>query len=289
MFRFADPACGEVVFEDGIQRVDELAARHRVARLPGSSVHGGSACRSPLAHSGYPVASKHQGHMKQLCTPDHEGKVEAVEVVVFNHVGIERLDTRAQLRQEGRLGEVIHDAGGLQNLRRSVGSPEGDEENPVDVGIEPGGLEIELHPPQVVEGEPAEVGTPRAHRVLLLRREREHGLRAELADMAQRLPEPAGRTGEQRAGELPSVGGEDLEAERTRTVELAEGDLIRGRVAGALRPESGAEMSQIHQRREQQPGPEPNLLARERTALRGAPPERHPAFGLGRDRDDAGR
>jgi hypothetical protein len=87
--------------------------------------------------------------------------------MVLDHVGIAGSDSGHeagdQIGLRCRLG-----ARGLQRLRAAIRQPHRDQEDPIAARIEPGGLEIKLQPPQVVEHHAAEVGAARRHQVLFL-------------------------------------------------------------------------------------------------------------------------
>jgi len=88
-----------------------------------------------------------------------ERKVEAVQVVLLDHVGVGVGDRQGEAPDQVRLrGPAL--AAGLDRPHAPVGVAHGDEEDPVAGRVEPRRLEVELHPLQPIEREVAEVAPP---------------------------------------------------------------------------------------------------------------------------------
>src|SRR5688572_28255966 len=106
-----------------------------------------------------------------------------------------------------------------------------DEKNAVASRVEPGGLEIELRPHELVETETAKIRAPRRHQVLLFRQQREHGGFAELAQVTQRTAEPPACPAQDRSGERARVVGTYEVTKRALALELLVGDSAACRTA----------------------------------------------------------
>src|SRR5262249_24548000 len=128
-----------------------------------------------------------QRNPQQLRASLEERQIEAVQVVVLEDVRIELHDAPHETPDQIRLRRVVV-RGDLQGLRVARGGAQRDQEDAIEFGIEPRGFEVELGAPQVVESETLEVRSSRRAEVLILRRQRHHGLR-KVAEAAQRSTE----------------------------------------------------------------------------------------------------
>jgi hypothetical protein len=90
----------------------------------------------------------------------------------------------------------------------------GDEEDAAVGGVEPGGLEVELHAVEVVEGEVAEVVAPRGDEVLLLGSEGERGSLVELGEALEAAAGAAGVAVEDGGRERARVSGAETTKRR---------------------------------------------------------------------------
>jgi hypothetical protein len=213
-----------------------------------------------------------------------EGEVEAVEVVVLDDVGVGGADQGDELAEElGLVGVGV--AAGFEGGGQTSVVAHGDEEDAAVGGVEAGGLEVELEAVEVVEGEVAEVVAPGGDEVLLLGSEGEHGSLVELGEALEAAAGAAGVAVEDGGREGAGVGGGDDEAQGAGSVEGAEGDGL-GRGVGRLGDERGAEVSEVGERGEDDPGAEAELVADE--AGGGAAPDVGEAVGVGPDGDDRG-
>jgi hypothetical protein len=117
---------------------------------------------------------------EDLRAAHYERHVEAVQIVILDHVRIDRADARQEPANEIRLT-----APGVgfchERLDRARRVAQRDHENAIALGIEPGRLEIELRAREIIETEPAKIGAPGSDEVLLFRREREDARLVELA------------------------------------------------------------------------------------------------------------
>jgi hypothetical protein len=159
----------EVVAQDRVDRVDELAARRQVALLAPAAPGRRATHRGPGPQPRLAGAPERQRHAQALGARHQERQVEAVQVVVLDHVGIVRGDPRHHPAQQGRLRAVIV-ARRLEQLHLTGGRTHRNQEDAIDRRIEPGGLEVQLEAAQVVEGEVAEVRASGRHQVLLVGR-----------------------------------------------------------------------------------------------------------------------
>ena len=94
----------EVVAQHGVERVDQLAARaRRSARGGRSSVAARHAApRGALAQPRRPDAAERERHAEPARAAIEERQIEAVQVVVLDHVGIGRLHARDEPRGSDR-------------------------------------------------------------------------------------------------------------------------------------------------------------------------------------------
>lgn len=95
-----------------------------------------------------------------------EGEIEAVQVVVFQHVRISRANVRGEPADEIGFARVVVGVG-FEHERIAHGVPDRDHEDPVVPCVEAGGFEIELETVELVEWEIAKVGTAGSDEVLL--------------------------------------------------------------------------------------------------------------------------
>jgi hypothetical protein len=144
----------EVVAQDRVEGVDQLAARREVAHR---AIVDGVAAPGAAAEQARADPPERQRHAEAAGALDEERQVKAVEVVILEDIGICVADRGHQAVQERGLGGVAV-AVGLEGGDRAVGGAPGDEEDPIAGRIEAGGLEVELGPGQVGEGQVAEVG-----------------------------------------------------------------------------------------------------------------------------------
>ena len=158
-----------------------------MSKSAGSAAAGGA-----LAQSGRSGAAERKRHAEAAGAAVEEGQVEAVEVVVLDDVGIGGLDAGDEAADQVGFGGIAV-AAGFEDFGRAGRVADGDEEDAVAVGIEAGGLEVELQAVQMVEGEVAEVVAAGGDEVLLFGREGEDGLLAELAQGRRRGGRGAGR------------------------------------------------------------------------------------------------
>ena len=112
-----------------------------------------------------------------------------MQVVVLDDVRIRRFHPRHQPADQIGL-PVIPIAARLQHFCPAQMVAHRDHEDAIALGIEPGSLQIELHAVQLVEGEVAEIGSPGRDQVLLLRRQGQYSVLAQLAQLADGPPEP---------------------------------------------------------------------------------------------------
>ena len=183
----------EVVAQHRVERVDQLAPGRDEpdpARRIGAA--GSPAARAALPQSRRPDPPERERHAEEARAPVEERQVEAVQVVVLDHVRIGGLHPRDQpADQVGLAGIAV--AARLEHLGRARRIAHRDHEDAIARGIEPGRLEIELHAAQLVEREIAEVVAPGRDQVLLLRRQREHGVLAQLAQVPDAPSQPPRR------------------------------------------------------------------------------------------------
>ena len=162
----------------------------------------------------------------------------------------------------------------------------GDEEDAIPAGIEPRGLEVELQPTHRVERQIAKVGAAGGDEVLLLGRQRQHRRLAELAQMRQRAAEAPRCAAENGGHQRASGVGAHEEPQRSRAVQLAEGDAGPALAFGG---EVASEVDQIVEAVEQDPGTKAVVLSHERAGRGHAAPRHRASVRLGPHRDNAGR
>ena len=128
-------------------------------------------------------AAKGQPDVVDARAGDEEGQVEAVQVVVLDHVGVTLADQRAEAAdQVGLCGGTSQPA--LVHVERRLQPGvilHRDEEDRVTFRVQAGGFEVELEAAQCVEGQVVEVGAPAGDEVLLLRWEEEQRLIVQFA------------------------------------------------------------------------------------------------------------
>ena len=254
-------AGGEIVAADGVHGVDGLAPDQREAGAP-RALRGRAPVptrRGAPPEPGRARAPQGERHTQALRAPSQEREIEAMEVVVLHHVGIDGVDARHEAPQEIGFGGVTV-AVRRHRLRRAVGVAQRDEEDPIAIRIEAGRLQIELHPPELVEIEPAEVRPAGGHQVLLFRRERERRARPEIAHVLAGAPEPPRGAAEELPRERPPVRRVHHEAELARPLELTVSERRRRLAGGRLGPQSLTDVAEIGERREQQPRPEVDVF-----------------------------
>ena len=266
----------------------QLAAREVVH----SGVLGdGAAPRGALAQPRRPDPAERQRHAEPARATVEKRQVEAVQVVVLDHVRISGPDRRHQPADHHGFGGVAL-AVRFEDLDRARRVTQRDHEDPIALGVEPCRFEIDLHPPQVIEREIAEVGPARRHQVLLLGSQREHTGLAQLTEGIDLAPESARGPAEHRGLERPQVVRAHQIAERAGAAQGAIGDdIARAGRAGRL-PLVGAEplteMAEVVEPIEQEPRPEPHVLADEPAGFGKPSPDRGPAVALGPDGDNPG-
>jgi hypothetical protein len=260
----------EVVPQHGVERVDQLAPGRDQADPPparAGRADGDAAPGPALAQPGRADPAQRQRHAERAGAGVEERQVEAVQVVVLDHVGVGPPHPRHQRGDERRL------VGVLQDVDDAVGVTHGDEEDAVARRVEPGGLEVELQPAHVGQLEAAEVGPARRHQVLLLGRQQQRAV-AEVTHVAEPLAvAPAGRA-QHRAGERVDRRPAHHEAQLAGAVELAH-------------REPGVGLGQATDVVDQHPRPEPGRLVHQR-AVDPAPHVDQP-IALGPHPDDARR
>src|SRR5258706_473334 len=108
--------------------------------------------------------------------PVEKGKVESVEVVILDDVGVGALDAVNEAANEIRLRRVAL-AVRFEHFGGSVVVPNGNHEHSIALREESGRLQIELESMQLIEREIAKIRPAGCNEVLLLRRQLEHTLR----------------------------------------------------------------------------------------------------------------
>ena len=180
----------EVVAQHGVERVDQLAARRDEAHAPPRvgvarpMPRRAARCRSP----GGPMRPSASGTPSLRARAVEERQVEAMQVVVLDHVRIGRLHRRDQPADQVGLGGVALAARPRALRVAPAGSRTAIMKMRSRAGVEPGGLEIELQAAQLVEREVAEVRRARSRRGTAPRGQREDVLLAELAQVRDGRP-----------------------------------------------------------------------------------------------------
>ncbi len=150
-----------------------------------------------------------------------ERQVEAVQVVVLDHVGIGVADRARRAARSGRPPPRRLSPAASSTVVRPAGSRTAIMKIRSRVGIEPGGLEIELQAVQLVEREVAEVGATRRDEVLLLGRQHQRRRRAKVAQVTDTPPRPTRRGREHgRRQRLARISAHQV-AQRPGPVEFA--------------------------------------------------------------------
>ena len=271
--------------EHGVHRVDQLAPGDDVADAAFRIVGGRAPARGAPAQAGRADAAERERHPERAGAGLEERQVEAVQVVVLDDVGIRGADARDQARDEVGLGGRVV-AARLEDVDRAGVIAHGGDEDAIARRVEAGGLEIELQAVHGVEREAAEVRPSRDDEVLLLGRQQQHRAIAELADVTDRAAEPARRAVDDRRRHRRELVRADDEAQGARPGELAVGDARAGVALGA---EPVAEVLEIVEAIEDEPRPEPDLVAHELAAGGDASPHRRAAIAIRPHRDDARR
>src|SRR5262249_40604022 len=99
-----------------------------------------------------------------------------------------------------------------------------DQEDPMTIRIEARRLEVELQPAEILEREIAEVGPSGRDEILLVGREREHGIAREISEPMGWLPRSLTHAAQDRCREGPAIGPAHQVAEGSGTRKLAIGD-----------------------------------------------------------------
>jgi hypothetical protein len=167
-----------------------------------------------------------------------------VQVVVLDHVGVLRAHHGGEPADEVGLGRVALPFG-LQRGRGTVRVADSHEEDAAGLRVEPRGLEVQLHAHERVEREVAEVGAPRGDQVLLLRREREDRVCAEVAHVGEPSPHATGCSGEDGSMQGTLIVPMHAEAERPGAFERLVGEGRATRIGGGHRRESVAQMHEV--------------------------------------------
>src|SRR5262245_60488105 len=105
--------------------------------------------------------------------------------MVLYHIGVALSDERAQIFDKPRL---VASRGGLQRRGQAVCVAHRHKKDPAAVGVERGGLQVDLHPPKLIKAQPAEVDAPALHQILLDRADAE--ITVKLREAPQLLPAP---------------------------------------------------------------------------------------------------
>src|SRR6185369_3990043 len=105
------------------------------------------------------VASQEQGDSQSPRTLHQKRQIEAVQIVIFDHVRIELADPRTQLLQELCFG-VVAFARSLQRLLFAVRAAESNQKNPRMLRVQTGRFQIELQTMQRIERQLFEVRAP---------------------------------------------------------------------------------------------------------------------------------
>jgi hypothetical protein len=120
-----------------------------------------------------------------------------VQVVILDDVRIGRLHHGNQAANQIRFRRIVV-AVGLEQIDAAAPIAHRDQEDAIARGVETSGLEIDLHPVQVVEGELAKVSASARDQILLVRRQRQHVLLAQFAQAVDRPAQPARRSEQHR-------------------------------------------------------------------------------------------
>lgn len=258
----------EVVPLHGIQRIDQLSTRshksHSATALP-TLVRIVERGRRHAAPSGAHVetrgpaeSAQRQGNTECPGTSVEEGKIEAVQVVVFDHVRIGDAHALQELAIETRLRRITR-AACLEYFGLAGVIPDRDHEYSIAPRIETRRFQIELQTVQLVELKPLEIGATRRDEILLFGREREHGPRLrslQLVELADGLPPSLGGPAQNRRHQRATVRGAHEMPQRARAVQLP-----------VLKTWRGARR-QIVEMRKEEPRSKALLLTDQRPGLR---------------------
>jgi hypothetical protein len=153
-----------------------------------------------------------------------ERQVEAVQVVILDHVGIGGGDARDEPANQIGFGGVAG-AVRFEQLRCPIGKAHGDEKDPIAPGVEAGGLEIELKAAEAIEWQIAKVGAAGRDEILLFRRQHQHALLPKLAQVGE-LPAVTARRAMQdrRRKSAPVIGPHQI-PQRAIATKLTPGDV----------------------------------------------------------------
>ena len=131
----------EVVPKNRVQRIDQLAARCDEPHPPApvdAARH--AAARTALSQPRRSDPAEIERYAEQLRAAIEERQIEAMQVVVLDHVGVGCAHNRDQPRDQRCLVEAF------DQLDAPVGIAHGDHEDPIALRIETCRLEIDLHP-----------------------------------------------------------------------------------------------------------------------------------------------
>ncbi len=180
-----------------VERIDQLAPGHRVAcaahrlrALPLRSLTKHRAARSgALLEPRLAIASEQQRDPQASRALNQKRQIETVQVVIFDHIGVELADPRAQPHQE--LGFcVVALASHFHRLLLAVRAAHSHQEDSGTFRVQTGRFQIELQALNGVERQLFEISATGCQQVLFLGRQRQHCLRAQLAQMRNLSPKP---------------------------------------------------------------------------------------------------
>jgi hypothetical protein len=167
-------ARSKVVPAHSVQRVDQFPPGYRVAR----AAHGvgapalcerGTASRRPLLQTGLVVAPEPERNAQASRSFGQERQIEAVQIVILNHIRIERLNACTQSLQELGLRIVVIASADFNRFRVALRVTHGDQEHARRFRVQASGFEIELQPAHGVEWQAFEIGAAARDQVLLFR------------------------------------------------------------------------------------------------------------------------
>ena len=174
----------EVVSQHRVQRVDQFTPRDNesdaTARVGATDHSTPSPSLQESRGTGPPERERYPESARAYV---EKGEVEAVQVVILDDVRIYLRDPCHETGDEVGFRCVVV-ASNFDDLGCTCRVAHRDHENAMLLGVEPGGLEIELHAVELIEGEIAKVRSPRCHQVLLLRRKHQCALLSQFAQVA---------------------------------------------------------------------------------------------------------
>ncbi len=253
-------AGGEVVPAHGVECVDQLAADHGVAR--GTLTLGGipvvafatprpvAARRRAALQPGRTSAAERQRHLQRLSAPGQKWKVEAMQVVVLDHVGIHAADQCDQAADQVRFGDrpVQTALGAVEDAREAATVTHGHQKDLVVRRVESRRLQIELQAVHVRVGQAAKVGPARSDEILLFGGKLQRAILAQLPQACDGMTQARGGAREHRALELPPIGGADTIAQVAGATQLTIGDVRQGRLRPRCFGQPRAQMLQVVER-----------------------------------------